>query len=140
MSNPTRFTKVGLSGKKSNSYKSDSSLQTLVAPLPVVASVAEQSIPITLPDNAIELSVAVNVITPETTGTVKTVDVGIATNGDALIDGAAVSASGLFGRTGGAGELPYPQPLNGASLVYQLGSADFVELEAEVIVTVLTVE
>jgi len=140
MTEPTRLIKVGTSGGKSTLFKSDASIQTLVAKLPIVASTGEQAIPLTIPASAIEVNICVNVIVPEVTGTTKTIDVGVASNGDQLIDGAQVDATGLFGRTGIAGEFPYPQPLNGASLVYQLGSADFVELEAEVIITFQRVE
>ncbi len=140
MTAPTRFTKVGTSGGKSPLYKSDESIQTLVAKLPVVPSFAEQPIALTIPDKAIEVNVCINIITPEVTGTVKTINIGIATNPDTLIDGADASVVGLFGRTGDVGELPYPQPLNGASLVYQLGSLDWVEFEAEIVITYKTVE
>lgn len=141
MANPSRFTKVGLSGKPKTTYKSDSSLQTLVAKLPVVATTTTQTIDgIVMPDNAIEVNVAVNVIVPEVTGSVKELNIGFDDNPDQLIDGADAGTAGLQGRTGGAGESAYPSNIGGKTLEYSLGSDDFEELEAEAVVTFMTVE
>jgi len=140
MANPTRFTKVGLTGRPSQTTQTDASLQGLVVKLPVVASGAEQSTTLTLPANAIELSVVVRVLTAEVTGTTKTIDIGVVGNADTLIDGADVSATGLVSKTGGAGESTFPVDLGGATITYALGSADFLELVAEVVFYIVTAE
>lgn len=140
MATPSRFTKIGLADRKSATTQTDPFIQQFVAKLPIVASTAEQNTTITLPSKAQELSVSVNIITAEVTGTTKTVDIGIVGNPDILIDDADVSNAGFVGKTGGAGESATPVDLSGATITYALGSNDFAELEAEVVVTVIGAE
>ena len=136
MATPTRFLKIGLAGRKSATTSSDPIAQQFTIPVTIVASTAEQDTGIEMPTGAAEVSVGVNVLTAEVTGTTKTVDVGITSNADALIDASDVSATGYLTRTGGAGELPFPVNVSGTNITYALGSTDFVELKAEIVVTV----
>lgn len=141
MANPSRFNKVGLTGRPSASSKTDGSLQGFVSlQLPIVASTAEQNSSIVLPTNAIEVHVSINVLSAEVTGTTKTLDIGIVGNPDLLIDAADVSSAALVSKTGGVGESAFPVNLGGETITYALGSADFVELEAEVLLYIVTVE
>lgn len=136
MSN-TNFEKIGSTSSLALGIKSKPYTKMFVIPVTIVASTAEQDSGFTMPANAQEFATSVRVITAEVTGTTKTLDVGVTTNPDALIDDADVSATGMLGRTGGAGELSYPQQLSGINITYAFGSADFAELDAEIIVYVL---
>ena len=140
MANPSRFRKIGLTGRSSASTNTlDSSLQTFEAPVTIVASTAEQDTGITLPAQGIVIGASVRVETAEATGLTKTIDVGITSNADAIIDGASVSAVGTVGKTAGAGELASVS-CAGSNITYALGSADFAELDATILVTVLRTE
>lgn len=137
---PTRFNSVGFAGaegRTNNDGTSDPYIKQYVIPVTIVASTAEQDTGFTMPDRASELHVGVNVLTEETTGTTKTIDVGVTGNADALIDGASVAATGFVGATGGAGESASPVDLSGTNITYALGAADFAELDAEIVVTVV---
>lgn len=129
-------------------------------PIALVDSTAEQDTGFDLPDDGIVLDVFLNVKTPEATGATKTVDVGLKSgeaggDTDGFLDGVSVAAGGIKkgtlasgGQTKGAllradesgsgGLVPEPHVLNGTakSVVYALGSNDFAELDAEIIVLV----
>ncbi len=80
-------------------------------------------------------------IVPETSGTVKTVDMGIlGSSANVLIDGADVSVAGLIGKTGGPGESAFPLNVGGETIIYALGFTNFQELVAEFIIYIVTVE
>jgi len=132
----TRYDAIGTAGRKggeSNTGYSDPAIKTVVEPITIVASTAEQDTGFTFPSRAAVISAKINVRTEETTGTTKTVDVGITGDPDAILDGADVSAATLVGS-------PLDAGLSGTNLTYALGSADFAELDAEIIVTYLVAE
>lgn len=136
MATPTRFKKLGSAGvfgNTNNAGKSDPAIQTFVIPVTIVASTAEQDTGFAMPAKSALLAAEVNVLTEETTGTTKTIDIGVTGNADAIIDGASVAATGMFGKTGGAGESASVN-LSGTNITYALGAADFAELEAEIII------
>lgn len=140
MSIASRLKSLGLAGRKgalNNQGVSDPYIQQFVIPVTLVASTAEQDTGFVMPVRASELHVGVNVITEEATGTFKTIDVGVVGSPDALIDDGSVDAKGFIGATGGAGEQPSPVDLSGKTIAYALGSADFAELEAEIVITVI---
>jgi len=137
MTAKSRFSAVGTSGRKDATDNSlDTFLKTFEFPITVVASTSSQQTGIFVPAGGVILSAAIQVETAEATGTTKTVDIGLTGDSDAIIDGGDVSATGWVGATGGVGELS-SVPCAGGELLYVLGSADFAELEATAVVTVL---
>lgn len=113
-----------------------------------------------LPSDAIVTDVLLNVTTPESTGTTKTIDVGLLSgesNGDAdgFLDGVSVASAGWVkgtlasgGQTlgallrtdesGSSAFVPEPHIIDTAvSVSYTAGSADFAELEADLYVRYL---
>lgn len=129
-------------------------------PVALAASTAEQDSGYDLPLDGIVLGVFVDVKVAESTGATKTLDVGLASgeaggDTDGFLDGVSVASVGLKkgtlasgGQTLGAllradesgsgGLVPEDHILNGTakSVVYALGSNDFAELEADIIVLV----
>lgn len=124
-----------------------------VAPLTIVAAATAQDTAIVLPAKCVITNVFVDVTTQEATGATKTVDIGIS-GGDenGLLDGVSVASAGIIkgtlastGQTLGAllrtdedgsGAL-VPEPdvsSGGETICYTLGSDDFAELVANVIV------
>lgn len=137
-----RYNGVGLAGVRggtNNTGTSDPAITQVVIPITIVASTAEQDTGYTMPDAAIALNAVVNVMTLEATGTTKTIDVGITSNADALIDAGSVAAVGMIGQTGGAGELASVD-LSGTNITYALGATDFAELDAEIIITMISAD
>lgn len=137
MTAKSRVNALGTAGRKDATDNSqDSFIKTFEAPITIVAATSEQDTGITLPAQGIVLSAYVRVETAEATGLTKTVDLGITSNPDAIIDGASVAATGSVGQTAGAGELS-SVPCAGSNITYALGSADFAELVATAVVVVL---
>lgn len=122
------------------------------APLTIVADTNSHDTAIVLPAKAIITNVFVDVTTQEATGATKTVDIGISGGDeDGLLDGVSVAATGVIIGTlasgaqtlgallsvdeDGAGALvPQQYVASGATVAYTLGSADFAELVANVVV------
>ncbi len=127
MANPSRFTKIGYTANKAmNTYEPYK--QMISIPLPVVASGAEQTTTVTLPARAVVTNTVLNVITAEATGTTKTIDVGLDTAGAAVLgNDLSVAATGSkIGLTGVVAD--------GDTVTYTLGSANYAELVAELII------
>jgi hypothetical protein len=123
------------------------------AALTIVAATTAQATAISIPAGSIIKRVFVDVQTQEATGTTKTVDIGInGGNEDGFLDGVSVAAAGTiigslaFGAVT-LGELSYensgdssaPVPKDyvcaeETTICYSLGSANFAELVANVIV------
>jgi len=124
----TRLNAVGLSGNKS---KYDTVKAIIEIDLPVVASGAVQNTGVFLTIGQI-LSAWVYIKTPETTGTTKTVSVGIAGGaGTELISAGDVSGAGVVGSS----SIPLTTNL-ADEITYTLGSADFAELDATLVLEV----
>ncbi len=140
MASPTRLSKIGLAGRKSAVTSSDPIIQQFVIPVTIVASTAEQDTGVAMPTGAGEVSVALNVLTAEVTGSVKTVDVGITGDPDALLNNADVSATGYLTREDAVGAVAFPVNLSGTNITYALGDTDSVEMVAEIVITVAGVE
>lgn len=123
------------------------------APLTIVAATTAQDTTIVIPAGSIIKNVWVVVDTKEATGATKTVDIGVKSGDeDGFLDGVSVAATGTIkgtllntGQTLGAhlrvdesgtGDLvPEPYVCAAATtVVYTLGSNDFVELVANVVV------
>jgi len=136
------FSKVSTAGrpgsKPGDTNRSDWGIQTFTFTPSLVASVSPQSTPITLPANSVVQRCFIRVFTPESTGGTKTVTV--SRGGNALAASVDVSASGVSGPVTIPG-LPDPSGIyptsGGASdaVTYALGSADFAELDCEVMIT-----
>jgi hypothetical protein len=124
----TRLNAVGLSGNKS---KYDTVKAIIEIDLNIVASAAAQNTNVFLTYGQI-ISAWVYTKTPETTGAVKTVSVGIAGgSGTELINAGSVSGAGINGST------TIPLTTNLADeITYTLGSADFAELDATLVLEV----
>lgn len=138
MSNITRLDNLCLAGDPgAGTNLNDPNLVQVEAPVTIVASTSEQDTGVALPANGIVVSALIRVNTAEVTGGTPTVDVGIVGDPDAMIDAGSVSAAGAVGQTGGAGETASVSTA-GANIAYALGSADFAELDATIIVLVQT--
>lgn len=137
-------------------------VKTKVLPITLVASTSEQDTGWDLPTKAVVLNAFVDVTTLEATGTTKTVDVGLLsseTNGDAdgFLDGVSVAAAGvkqgslvagsvtrgllLRETVTGSGSATHSSPNTysvsagvARSVSYTLGSNDFAELVANIII------
>ena len=126
----TRFNGVGLAGRKSDGVKTDPFMQQLVIPVTLVASATAQDTGVTLPAAAGVFQTALNIFTAETTGTTKTVSVG-------FVGGADDALATNFGVTGAGFEVAgnANTAAGGEAISYTLGSADFEELDAEIVLT-----
>lgn len=126
----TRLTTLGLSGRKGTQFNQlDVKKAIFEVDLAVVASGAAQTTGILLPPSQI-LSAFVYVQSPEVTGTTKTVSVGFAGGaGTEVINAADVSATGITGSLANPANAPL-----GTEITYTLGSADFAELKARVVI------
>ena len=139
MATPTRLTKFGIAGKaaKSNSLgilenASDTAVTVKTFKPNIVASTAAQ-------DTGIQVLPGVGVVayikttTPETTGTTKTLSIGTV-GGVGTEFGSAEDVS----AAGRAFTFPNdPIVSTAVNLTYSLGSADFVELDCEVILLLI---
>lgn len=125
-------------------------------PITIVAAATEQDTAFDIPANAVVRGVYLEVNTAEATGGTKTIDVGTLStdsgNADGFLDGVSVAATGMVkgtllntGQTlgallsvdeGGTGELvPEPCVAPGSqSVTYTLGSDDFAELSANIVI------
>lgn len=131
----TRFNKIGLSGRLGE--KSDTGLILnrgdytfkIVSFVPkIVASTAAQDTGISINPGA-KFNSFVRILTAESTGTTKTIDVGlVGGSSTALIDGANVAGVGVVAQNNAA---PVGQTRN---VSYSLGSANFAELDCEVVI------
>jgi hypothetical protein len=124
----TRVNALGLSG---NNSKYDTVKAIIEIDLSIQASASPINSNIFLTYGQI-LSAWIYTKTPETTGAVKTVSVGIAGGtGTELINAGSVSSAGINGST------TIPLTTNLADeITYTLGSADFAELEATLVLEV----
>lgn len=134
----------------------------LVIPVTVVAAATEQDTGYNLPAKSIVKGVYLDVQTAEATGGTKTVDVGTDGSGsndpDGWLDGASVAATGIVAGSltsgaqtlgallhedeDGAGALvPMPDVASsGESITYTLGSNDFAELVANIVIEFVEVQ
>lgn len=135
MTATTRYNSVGLAGRKGvgGSGKSDPRFKQYVVPITVVASAAPQPTGIILgKGNA--LMAQLNTISPETGAAIKTVDVGTVTSPTLFFTAGDVSANNIQGATFGVS-----LNLEGQEVAYTLAGADFTDLVAELILTVIEV-
>ena len=133
MASPTRYTKLGyVANKAMDAYEPFK--QMISIPLPIVASAAEQVTTITLPARAVVTNTVLNVITAESTGLTKTIDVGLDTGGAAVLgnDLSVASTGSVVGLTGVVAD--------GDTVSYTLGSNDYAELDAELIIEYIAAE
>ena len=131
---PQRLTKSSTAGsKKLDENRGDYFTQTITFPVTVVASATEQDTGILLPPNCQVLSATINVFTAEATGTTKLVDLGVVGTPTAITTNADVSSTGFAG-------LGTVVNTGAVNLSYTLGSADYVELDAEAVVVIMGTE
>ena len=131
MASPSRFTKLGTSGRSGATGKSDAFQKTYELRVPVVASGAEQTIDITFPNRAVLDIGMLNVFVAEVTGTTKTMNIGTdATNASSIESAISTATVGTQHITGGL-------VLSNDKITYTLGSADWVEFEGEIVIRVL---
>ncbi len=124
-------TRLGATGLGGNKTKYDTVKEIIEVDLPIVASGAIQNTNVFLSLGQI-LSAWVYVKTPESTGISKALSVGIAGGaGTELINGGDVSSSGIIGSS----SIPLTTDL-ATEITYTLGSADFVELNATLVLEV----
>ena len=130
---PTRFNSIGLSGRKdSDKNVVDSYTQTVEFPITVVASGAAQDTGIPCPEASIQvIGSYIRINVAETTGTTKTVDIGITGTEAAAQSATDVSSAG----TAGTAVVAALSSSTSTNFTYTLGSADFVELDATAVVT-----
>lgn len=137
MANPTRFTKVGTSGKTGvASNTQDSYLQTFEFPVVAVASDAEQDTGVAAPTKAVQVvSAMLYVNTAEATAAVKTLTVGTTAGSGADALGATSVAS-----TGPVGTPVTAAFVGGGNWSYTLVDTDFAELDAVAVITVKAID
>lgn len=137
MASPTRFTKIGAASQKAKidlngneRNRGDYYRQTIAVVLKVVASGAAQDTGIIVPKGA-AVSVLLNITTAEATGVTKTIDVGLSGGtGAEFGNDLSVAATGVV--------LGLSAPLvSGNTVTYTLGSADYVELDAELVIEII---
>lgn len=132
MAAPTRFTKVGLSGRTGVSTNTlDSFIQTFEIPLAIVASTAAQDTGIAAPANGKLLGGFIKVDTAEVTTASPTITLGVdgATGTIGVGDVDAVGLKDLpnqDGYTGGTG-----------NFTYTLSDTTFAEFAGSAVITVL---
>jgi len=139
MANPTRFSRVGMSGRQgqitSEGLKVNSGdwAQAIIAFKPeLVASTSQQSSGIDLARGT-AISVFVDVRTPAT-GTTPTLTVGVSSAPDNLVDALDVSTAGI--KAAGTVDMSSL----GEPLEYAFGSADLVGLDCEVVIVAIGTE
>lgn len=134
MAAPSRFTKIGISGRTgTDNNTQDSFLQTFEFPVQAVLSAAAQDTGILAPKTIQAMGAYLNVTTAEATGTTKTVSVGVVGASAAFLSTADVSATGPVGT-------PVTAVYDNTALAnfaFILGSADFVELDATMVLWVI---
>lgn len=137
MATPTRYTKIGAAGQKARVNANDLVLnrgdyyrQTIAFVIPIVALTTEQSTGILVPAG-VAVNVFLNITTAEATGTTKTIDIGLLSGtGDEFVDGGSVAATGIV--LGTASVLTA-----GDEITYTLPSANFAELDAEIVIELI---
>lgn len=132
MTAKTRFSRIGLSDRKDSTTNSvDSYKEIIEVPITIVAAATAQVTDVVLPANCLVSSATVYVGTAEATGLTKTISCGIdGGSGTAFVNAASVAATGMVaGATAVAG--------NGATVNYTLGSADFAELDAVILLEII---
>lgn len=157
----TNFTKgVNHANKLFNrdNVKTSPVFRTQVVPITAPADGSETATGFTLPTDAIVTNVWLRVRTAEATGTTKTIDVGTDSgdsgDADGFLDGVSVASTGLVKGTlatgsetlgalltaeseAGTTDATVPESdiaSGGKEMTYTAGSADFAELEADIIV------
>lgn len=133
MANPTRFTKIGLSGRIGKNNTQDSFIQTFEFPIQAIDSDTEQDTGIKAPKTIQAIGAYINVITAESTAIVKTVSVGIIGASTVFLISEDVSATGPVGT-------PVTAAYDNSALAnfsFILGDALFEELEATCVVWVI---
>lgn len=132
----TRFKSLGLAGRKGAKNTLDSNIITIEAPIVAVASISPQDTGIPLPDGGIQvISAFLKIVVPETTAVDKTINVGIF--GAAGVEFLAGTSTENVGSVG----TPVTGAINTSSstIGYTLAGADFAELEATLVLTILNV-
>lgn len=142
-------------------------IKTVKIPITRVASTSEQDTGVNVPAKAVVLDCYVDVVTAEATGTTKTVDVGLLASesggdADGFLDGVSVAATGVKIGSLVAGSVtlgllfretltdsntetvvarkPHnAQSVTARSISYTLGSNNFAELVANIIITYIEV-
>lgn len=134
MAAPTRFTKVGTSGRPSTDNNTqDSYIQTFEFPVVAVASAAAQDTGIKAPKTIQAISAYIKITTPEGTAATKTVSVGIVGAAASFLSDENVSVATRVG-TPVTAVRPNDSSVN---FTYTLAGADFVELDAICVLTVI---
>jgi len=133
----TRLNSLGLSGRKSDENRSDFVMQNVVVPLSAQPTASPIATGIFLPEGSVVLHAVQRVFVAEVTGTTKTVTVD--RGGDDIITTSSVASTGTGGPALAA---PVPSGTYGNSgttdeINVTLGSADFAELEGEVVLNCL---
>jgi hypothetical protein len=132
--NPSRFNKLSTAGQvKVDENRGDIFTQTITFPITVVAASTEQDTGILLPPNCQVIRATINVFTAEATGATKLVDLGVVGTPTAIITNGNVAGTGFVG----VGTVVNTGAVN---LSYTLGSADYVELDAEAVVVIMGTE
>lgn len=137
MASPTRFNKVGFQGRTGTARNSqDASIRTYEFPVTAVASAAEQDTGIAAPVGDVQVvSAYLKVVTAEATAVTKTVDVGTTTGtGANILNDESVAATGPVGTPITAAFA------GGGNFSYTLAGADFAELDAIAVVTVMATD
>jgi len=132
----TRYSAIGLAGKKeSDNNSKDSFVKTFEFDINAIASGSEQDTGVAAPAGSIQLlSAYIEVATAEVTGTTKTVDVGIVGQPAVFLNDASVAATGPSGT-------PVQAAISGgANFSFTLASANFAELVSKCVVTVIATD
>ncbi len=132
MANPSRYTKVGSSGRPSSETNlNDPYIQTVEFPLTIVASTSAQDTGVSTPTSSMQVIASwLKINTEETTGLTKTVDIGITGQGAVVQNDTSVASAGAAGT-------PLTAAISTSSstnFTYTLGSADYAELDATCVV------
>lgn len=134
MANPTRFTKLGLSGRAGTSNNTqDSYMQTFEFPVQAIASASAQDTGIQAPKTIQAFGAYLNVKTAEASATVKTVSVGVVGSAASFLSAEDVSATGPVGT-------PITVAYDNSALAnfaFILGDALFEELDATCVLWVI---
>jgi hypothetical protein len=136
MANPTRFTRIGLSGRKGQVTteglalnSGDWAMQTIAFTPELADDTSDQSTGIIFPKGmAVYGFVVVN---QPSDATIKTISCGTTTNPIAVVEDLDISAVGVYPING-------TNPVStGEELVYSIGSSDGSTLDVEIVFTVL---
>ena len=133
MTQKTRYKAVGFAGRESGTKnQKDSFVKTYEFDINAVLSGAEQDTGVAAPSGFIQsISAVIVVETAEVTGGTKTVDVGIVGQPAVFLNNSSVASTGPVGT-------PITAAIaGGANFSFTLGSADFVQLEARCVITVV---